>query len=223
MPKYLSLNKVGKRYGNRWIFRNIDLEIDSNGLYGILGDNGVGKTTLIKVASGLLKPSEGNVYILGKKVGSGLDVKSSLNVLMHENIMYEELSVRENLEFYSKMYGLESYLQSDFLREVIDGLGLNRYLEYRLGDLSFGWKKRVNVARVFINNPALLLLDEPTIGLDMDATRMLVELLVKYSEENCVIFTVSDVDDLRQFHHYSGKDIKLFRLIGGGLESWSID
>ncbi len=223
MPKYLSLNKVGKRYGNRWIFRNIDLEIDSNGLYGILGDNGVGKTTLIKVASGLLKPSEGNVYILGKKVGSGLDVKSSLNVLMHENIMYEELSVRENLEFYSKMYGLESYLQSDFLREVIDGLGLNRYLEYRLGDLSFGWKKRVNVARVFINNPALLLLDEPTIGLDMDATRMLVELLVKYSEENCVIFTVSDVDDLRQFYHYSGKDIKLFRLVGGGLESWSID
>ncbi len=217
------LEDVGKRYGDKWVFRNINLELRCWGLYAILGDNGSGKTTLLKISSGLLRPSEGGVYIFGSRIGLDFWDKSLINVLLHENIMYDELSVRENLDFYLAMYGFSDLKECEYAFYAFEVFGLERYLDYRLSNLSYGWRKRVNIVRALLNHPKILFLDEPTIGLDMDATKSLVELLNDYSKESVVLFTVSDLDDLEQFLNLAKSDIAVYRLDSGAIKAWSIE
>jgi len=217
------LKDVGKRYGDRWVFRKINLELKDWGMYAVLGDNGSGKTTLLKISSGLLRPSEGDVYIFGSRVGIDSWDKSLINVLLHENIMYDELSLRENLDFYLAMYGFGDLKECKYAFHAFEIFGLKQYVDYKLSKLSYGWRKRVNIVRALLNHPKILFLDEPTIGLDMDATKSLVELLNEYSKGSVVLFTVSDLDDLKQFLDMAESDVTVYRLDGGGLRTWSIE
>lgn len=219
----LYLEHIGKKYVDKWVLRDIVLRIDSTGLYVIWGDNGSGKTTLLKITAGLLRPSKGNVYIFGHKVGYGGWDKSLVNVLLHENIMYDELTVEENLDFYSRMYGLSSIRDSKPAYKAFEAFGLEDYMDYRMSSLSYGWRKRVNIVRALINRPRLLLLDEPTIGLDMDATSKFVSIISEYSRGSTVLFTISDVDDLQQIIELCDVDIVIYRLEDGGIRLWEAE
>ena len=134
--------------------------------------------------------------------------------------MYDELTVEENLGFYSNMYGLSSIRDSEPAYRAFEILGLEDYLNYRMSSLSYGWRKRVNIVRSLLNRPKLLLLDEPTIGLDMDATSKFVKIIGEYSRDATILFTVSDVEDLEQIIELCDVEITIYRLENGGIRVW---
>jgi len=112
--------------------------------------------------------------------------------MFHENILYEELTVKENLDFYAKMFGC----MSDVAIDVFERLGLKKFMNERVGNLSYGWKKRLNFVRALINNPKIVLLDEPLSGLDESARVELSKILSELSNDKLVIFTSPSYPEL---------------------------
>ncbi len=208
---------IWKRYRGRWVLRRLSLEVGDSSLTAILGRNGVGKTTFIKILCGLVRPTKGKILLYGEDIHRGQgDYKSSIGVLMHENILYEELTIEENLRYYARMYGVEDPLSSSSAREAYELLGLEKYRDTKVGHLSFGWKKRANIVRALVNDPQLVIMDEPTSGLDEQATLEVARLLRRLSTNKTIIFTISNKEDLDIL---LGKGIKpvIYRLEDGGL------
>ncbi len=184
LKNMIELEDVWKRFGERWILKGVNLKLDK-GIYAFVGDNGTGKTTLLKIIAGLIKPSKGVVRILGRDLRKFKDYKRFLGVLLHESVLYEELTVRENLMFYAKAYGVFS----DLAKDVFNEFGLERFENSKVKELSFGWKKRANLVRALINDPKIVLLDEPFAGLDNVARETVKELMLRLSRERVVVFT----------------------------------
>ena len=172
----LEVSGVWKRYayGRGWVLRGVDLCLPGGRGALVMGPNGSGKTTLLKIAVGLVRPSRGSVRVAGYPPAS-LEAKRRMGVVLHHSLLYDELSVRENLEYYARLYGVEGYEPGR--DEVVEALGLRRYLDTKAGDLSFGWRKRANIARALLHRPMLLAIDEPFTGLDDDAVRALRDIL----------------------------------------------
>lgn len=160
-----------KAYGNTWALRNVSIRIDKGKLALIIGPNGAGKSTLIKVLCGLARPTRGRVRVLGFEWGAKT-LKRKIGALLHEPLLYDELTVLENLAFYSSFYG--SRVSSGILRL----LGIDSVLKQRVNQLSYGWRRRVDLARALVHNPDLLLLDEPFSGVDESTCRIIAEQIV---------------------------------------------
>jgi len=194
----IELFDVWKRFRD-WVLKGVNLRIERNGLFAIVGDNGSGKTTLLRIMCGLEKPNKGFVKILGRDLR---DCKRFLGVLLHENILYDELTVEENLNFYAKVYGCYSEISKDVSRR----LGLDGYMDFKVKDLSFGWKKRANLVRALLNDPKIILFDEPFSGLDESAREDVREIMFDLSRDRVVVFTTPIEPDL---------DCEIFRLENG--------
>ncbi len=212
----VTLRNIWKIYGKRAVLRGVNLNLEVGDVICIYGENGVGKTTLLKIISGLIKPSKGSVFIMGSEVW-GSQYKNLLGVLLHENILYEELTIRENLEYYGYMYGLSSDGIYGMVEKLINIFGLDKYLDTRVSSLSYGWRKRANIVRALLNNPKIVLLDEPFIGLDVEAANGLMELLISISMERGIIFTLSNIEDVNRFRDIYGDRMKFYVLKDGVL------
>ncbi len=185
----LRLSGVWKRYdyGKGWVLREVGLCIRPGEGVLIVGPNGSGKTTLLRIAVGLVKPSRGEVEIGGEPPGSPT-AKRLIGVVLHHSLMYDELTVRENLSYYSRLYGVDYRPEED---EAVKALGLDRYLDTPVGDLSFGWKKRANIARALLHRPRLLAIDEPFTGLDDAAIEALRGLMERLRREGVAVLATS--------------------------------
>jgi ABC-type multidrug transport system ATPase subunit len=210
---------VWKRYFiGKWVLQGITFRLDKRGIVGIIGKNGAGKTTFIKIISGLVKPTKGKVFLEGEDIyGGTYEFKDKIGVLLHDNILYEELTVEENLEYYAKIYGLGGYDDSVAAAKAFETLGLDLYRDTKVGHLSFGWKKRANIIRALINDPRLIIMDEPVSGLDEVATNIVAELLVELSREKAIIFTISNQEDLDLLLDKGLNKAIIYRLEGGNL------
>src|SRR5256885_11069854 len=146
----------------------VDLEVHDDEIFGLLGPNGAGKTTLIKILCTLLLPTEGQALIKGLDVVKrASQIRRIINLVSGgETPGYGILSVKENLWFFSQLYGLPRDFAKDRIAKLVDQLELQDYLNTRMSKLSTGYKQRLNLARGFVNDPAVLFLDEPTLGLD---------------------------------------------------------
>jgi heme exporter protein A len=160
-----------KAYGDVWALRNVSISIDVGRLALLLGPNGAGKSTLIKILCGLLRPSRGRVRVLGFEWGDE-ELKRRVGVLLHESLLYEELTVLENLSFYASFYNVK------VSSELLNLLGIDSILNRRVGQLSYGWRRRVDLARALIHDPDLLLLDEPFSGVDESTCRIIAGHIV---------------------------------------------
>lgn len=157
----------------------VDLEVFDDEIFGLLGPNGAGKTTLIKILCTLLLPTQGEARI------KGLDVVKQAPQIRHlinlvsggDTPGYGILSVKENLWFFSQLYGLPRDFAKDRIAKLVDQLELQDYLNTRMSKLSTGYKQRLNLARGFVNDPSVLFLDEPTLGLDVLSARHLRTLV----------------------------------------------
>ncbi len=203
---------VWKRYvGSGWVLRGVELAIAPSMGAIIIGANGSGKTTFLKIVSGLIRPSRGRVRVYGLAPTS-LEAKRLMGVVLHYSLLYDEFTVRENLEYYAKLYGVEDFDVESY--EVAEILGLKNYLGRRVGELSFGWRKRADIARALLHNPKLLVIDEPFTGLDDAATQALSELLTEKRRRGLAILATSPqehvVDLLPAFLAY--------RLVDGRLK-----
>jgi ABC-2 type transport system ATP-binding protein len=172
MPEELSIDVRGmtKRFGRITAVDHIDLQVRTGEICGFLGPNGSGKTTFIRMLCGLLRPDEGDGVCLGHNVITDSEaVKLQVGYMTQRFSFYEDLTIEENLDFVARMYDVKNRRQ--VVRESIDGLGLGERKGQLAGQLSGGWKQRVALAACMIHAPKLLLLDEPTAGVDPKARR----------------------------------------------------
>ena len=168
----IAINVAGlsKSFGGREVVHDLSMQVKRGSIYGFLGPNGSGKTTTIRMLCGLLTPDSGEGTCLGYDIRRDADkIKRQVGYMTQRFSLYQDLSVRENLEFVARLYGLRDARGA--ARDMIQRIGLNGREEQLAGELSGGWKQRLALGACTLPNPKLLLLDEPTAGVDPKARR----------------------------------------------------
>ena len=164
------MHGLTKSFGGRKVVRDLSMQVKRGTIYGFLGPNGSGKTTTIRMLTGLLTPDEGEGTCLGYDIRTQADeIKRHVGYMTQRFSLYQDLSVRENLEFVARLYGIGNPVAA--ARAMVERLGLNGREEQLAGELSGGWKQRLALGACTLPNPQLLLLDEPTAGVDPKARR----------------------------------------------------
>lgn len=163
-----------KKYKEKTAVKGLNLTVHQGELYGLLGVNGAGKSTTIKMLSCLTRPTEGEAYVMGYSVSGESDkVKAIINVSPQETAVAAKLSVRENLEFIARIYGCDKKQAHQKADRIIEDFSLQEITKQRASTLSGGWQRRLSIAMALITQPQVLFLDEPTLGLDVLARREL--------------------------------------------------
>ena len=165
----IEINSLSKKYKNTQAVENINFKIKKNTIVGLLGPNGCGKTTTIGMLLGLIKPSSGTVFIDGKNIekeNNRTKILEKVNFISPYVELPKKLTVEENLKVYGRMYGINNL--QDKILNLMEDLNLLDFKKRKTGELSSGQKNRVSLAKALINDPEILLLDEPTASLDPD-------------------------------------------------------
>lgn len=166
----IQVQGLTKRFGKKTVVRSVDMEVNAGEIYGFMGPNGSGKTTFIRMLCGLLQPDGGGGTCLGYDIISQADrIKPQVGYMAQRFSLYEELTVYENLDFVARLYRLKK--RKAEVKRIIERMGLDRYIHHLAGNLSGGWKQRLALAAAILHGPRLLLLDEPTAGVDPAARR----------------------------------------------------
>jgi ABC-2 type transport system ATP-binding protein len=166
----IDVHGLTKSFGSRVVVRDLSMQVKKGTIYGFLGPNGSGKTTTIRMLTGLLTPDKGDGTCLGFDIRTQADqIKLHVGYMTQRFSLYQDLSVRENLEFVARLYLMKNPVRA--ARDMIARLGLNGREEQLAGELSGGWKQRLALGACTLPSPQLLLLDEPTAGVDPKARR----------------------------------------------------
>ncbi len=176
----VAIEGVWKFFGDYPALRDISLTVDGGACLALLGRNGAGKTTLLRILAGLSKAARGSVTILGKDARAEI-TRQKIGVLGHGIGVYEELSAYENLRLFARLYGTAD--PNKTAREWLERTGLDRVRDGLVREFSRGMRQRLAVARAFLHNPSLLLLDEPFTALDDRAIKVLQDLLTSALQE----------------------------------------
>ncbi len=197
-----SLTKIFSDWWGRakvYAVDDLNLQVRQNEVFGLLGPNGSGKTTTIKMLLGLLHPTKGKSLVLR---GDGKDprINSRIGFLPEESYLYRYLNARETLDFYGRLFGLPAELRKIRVEALLDMVGLKAVANRSVGTFSKGMARRIGLAQALINDPELLILDEPTTGLDPIGTRQIKDLILKLAQRGKTILLCShllaDVEDV---------------------------
>ena len=179
----IKISNLTKRYKNALAVKEINFEINKGKIIGLLGPNGCGKSTTIGMMLGLIKPTSGSVTINGLNIENNrTNLLEKMNFISPYVELPKKLTVEENLKVYGKMYGVKNLKEKIF--ELMEKLNLIDFKKRQTGELSSGQKNRVSLAKALINDPEILLLDEPTASLDPDIGDFVREFLEKYKLKN---------------------------------------
>jgi ABC-2 type transport system ATP-binding protein len=189
-----------KRFGRLTAVNHIDLEVRKGEICGFLGPNGSGKTTFIRMLCGLLRADAGSGTCLGYDVITESEaIKRQVGYMTQRFSFYEDLSISENLDFVARMYGMKN--RRDVVTESIERLGLTERRSQLAGELSGGWKQRLALAACMIHNPKLLLLDEPTAGVDPKARREFWEQIHVLADQGLTVLIATHyMDEAERCH-----------------------
>ncbi len=178
---------------------NLDLQIKHNEVYGLLGPNGSGKTTTLKVLLSLLHPTKGAAYVLGGSTRES-KISSKIGYLPEESYLYKYLTARETLDFYGRIFGLSARVRKGRIDTLLEMVGLSSMANRAVGTYSKGMARRIGLAQALINDPDILILDEPTSGMDPIGTRQMKDLILQLSDRGKTILLCShllaDVEDV---------------------------
>jgi len=189
----LRVEGIIKRYGKKAALRNVTLEVDKGESLVLLGPNGAGKSTLLGIMAGRLRPTEGRVEIDGEDSRKSVAARRLTGYLAHASLCYPGLTARENLVFYSRMYGVDN--PADRSEEMLHLVGLWHRRDDTTGSFSRGMNQRLAIARALLHDPVLILLDEPFSGLDYQASLLLSQTLDKLRDDKRAIVLAShDMD-----------------------------
>jgi len=226
----IDVSGVTKRFGAKTVVNSIDLQVRRGEIYGFLGPNGSGKTTFIRMLCGLLTPDGGSGTCLGHDILTEQSpIKREVGYMTQRFSYYEDLSIRENLDFIARIYGMAN--REEAVQRSLARLGLENRSAQLAGQLSGGWKQRLALAACLIHRPQLLLLDEPTAGVDPKARREFWDEIHRLSAEGITILvTTHYMDEAERCHRIAclaygnllvrGTVADVIRL--AGLATWSV-
>lgn len=190
----ITVNRLRKGFEGASVLRDLDLTVGPGEFLVVVGANGVGKTTLLKILSTLSKPDAGKVFIRGRDTEDyPISLKREIGVVAHWNLLYEDLTCAENLRFFGRMFAIENL--KNRIEQVVEQVGLKERTNHLVRTLSHGMQKRLAIARAVLHNPNVLLLDEPETGLDQEGVEMLRSLLdQRRNEHRVVVMTTHDLN-----------------------------
>jgi len=190
----LQISNLKKSFGDKIVLDALSFSIDQNDIYGLLGPNGAGKTTTINIVCNLLEADAGMVSIEGNPVSE--NTRNLVGFVPQEISMYLDLTCRENLVFFASIYGLQGSRKVERTNELLRMFNLGQYENTKVAHLSGGWRRRVNIAIALVHSPSLLILDEPTAGLDIEARYELWELIKGLKERGVgILLTTHQLEE----------------------------
>jgi ABC-2 type transport system ATP-binding protein len=195
-----------KSFGKNQAVQGVSFEVSQGEIFSLLGPNGAGKTTTISMLSCLLRPNDGDARVMGHSIRSDpMGVKSVLGVVPQDIALYEDLTARENLSFWGKMYGLCGSKLKSRVDEVLDVIGLRDRANERVGKYSGGMKRRVNIGVALLHKPKVIYMDEPTVGIDPQSRRNILDSVVKLKDEGMtVLYTTHYMEEAQELSDHIG-------------------
>jgi ABC-2 type transport system ATP-binding protein len=199
----IAVSQLGKRYGDLVAVDGVTFTAEPGKIFGLLGPNGAGKSTTIGCISGLLTPTSGRVAVLGHDVVSDrIGARKQLGIVPQELALYEDLSARENLAYWGAAYGMSGDALKKRVLEVLERLGLGDRAKEPVKRYSGGMKRRLNFGCGIVHSPKVLLLDEPTVGVDPQSRVRLLELVrEEVAAGTCVLYTTHYMEEAQDLCH----------------------
>ena len=195
----LEIKNISKSYGAQRVLYAINQTFDAGRIVGLLGPNGAGKSTLMKIVTGYIAADEGEVRSDGKRVAvDDVETKRLVGYLPEHNPLYLDMYVREYLGFVAEVYGLKGVARRETVEGVIERTGLTVEANKKIGQLSKGYRQRVGIAAAIIHNPRVLILDEPTTGLDPNQLIEIRQLIKDLGRDRLVIFSTHIMQEVEQ-------------------------
>jgi ABC-type multidrug transport system ATPase subunit len=192
MELIISISGLSKSFGSQKAIENIDLEFKKGEFVAIFGPNGAGKTTFLKILSTIIEPTKGSVTISGfdlKKKPT--EIRKGIGVISHQSYLYDDLTAKENLLFFGKMYGMGKSKLEKRANNLLEQVDLSKRAEDRVRPFSRGMKQRLSIARAMIHRPDILFMDEPYTGLDQHAAQTFENVLASLDKDNVTKIMIS--------------------------------
>ena len=199
-PHAIEVLNLHKSFGETRAVQGVNFTVQQGEIFSLLGPNGAGKTTTISMLSCLLRPDEGDARVMGHSIKSEqMGVKAALGVVPQEIALYEDLTCRENLVFWGKMYGLRGGALKARVDEVLDVIGLQDRAKERVGKYSGGMKRRVNIGVALLHKPKVIYMDEPTVGIDPQSRRNILDSVVTLKDQGMtVLYTTHYMEEAQE-------------------------
>jgi len=196
----IQINDIYKAYDDIQAVHGVTLDIEAGSVFSLLGPNGAGKSTTISIISGLLHPNKGDVFILGHSITqSPLQAKANIGVVPQDIALYEDLTGRENLSFWGRMYGLKGAYLSQRVDEILEMIELSDRQKDKVEKYSGGMKRRLNIGVALLHKPRIVIMDEPTVGIDPQSRRKILDSVKQLNQEGMtVLYTTHYMEEAQE-------------------------
>lgn len=206
MSAILQANNLVRKFGNLTAVDDVSFNIQEGEIFSLLGPNGAGKTTTISMLSTLLAPTSGDAYIYGFSIkNDNMQVRKNIGIIPQEIALYDDLTAMENLHYWGKLYDLKGRELEQRVKEVLEQIGLSDRAKDRVKTYSGGMKRRVNIAAGLLHKPKLLFMDEPTVGIDPQSRRMILDTVKELNTQGMsILYTTHYMEEAQELSNRVG-------------------